>query len=370
MSVSELGEMIFSDTRLSANQTQSCATCHNPDKGFIDDRENNVARAVSTGDDQSSLGSRNSPTISYAAMIPVFSGNNDNASGGLFFDGRAEDLTAQAGEPFINPLEMGMPDPASVVERITDIPEYVAAFESIYGASVFETTDSAFQALADSLASFQETQAISPFDSKYDRAIAGTYTMTDSEESGMDLFFSNQASCTECHQVNNLPDRSPSELFTNHEYFNIGVPANSTLNSYLQSVNQQTDLVENGDQGLFENPAVNSDDETRGLFKVPTLRNVGVTGPYMHNGVFANLETVLHFYDHQGGNGNNRRNINPETNEAWGDPEVNNNISNNRLRMPGLNDGEVDDLECFLRTLTDARFEEDLPALRDGLNCS
>ena len=363
-----LGKQLFSDTRLSFNQNQSCATCHNPDKGFIDDRDNGVASAVSLGDDEISLGNRNSPTVSYASLAPDFTGNNQNARGGQFLDGRADNLTDQAGQPFLNALEMGMPNQASVIERIVAVPEYVAAFEALYGASVFDNTNTAFNALADSLASFQETQEVSPFDSKYDRAIAGSYTLTNAERNGQNLFFSNRASCQECHNLNNLPNVSPDELFTNHDYENIGVPANAALNSTLRSLGQQADLTANGDQGLFENPAVNNNNATRGRFKVPTLRNVAVTAPFMHNGVFANLQTVIHFYDHQGGN--NRRPINPETNQAWGAPEVNNNINNNDLQMRPLSDADVNNLECFLRTLTDAQFEEDLPPLRTGLNCT
>ena len=363
-----LGKQLFSDTSLSFNQTMSCATCHNPEKGFIDDRDNGVASAVSLGDDQISLGTRNSPTVAYASLTPDFTGTNQNARGGQFLDGRASDLTDQAGQPFLNDLEMGMPDQASVIARVMANPDYVAAFEALYGADVFNNTNTAFSALSDSLASFQETQEVSPFDSKFDRAIAGSYTLTNAERNGQDLFFSNRLSCNNCHRVNNLTNLSPSQLFTNHEYENIGVPANQTLNNLLQSLGQQAGLLANGDQGLFENPAVNNNNATRGRFRVPTLRNVAVTAPYMHNGTFANLQTVIHFYDHQGG-GNNRRPINPETNQPWNDPEINANINNNDLRMPGINNNDVNDLECFLRTLTDAQFEEDLPPLRAGLNC-
>ncbi|MGB1311524.1 MAG: cytochrome-c peroxidase, partial [Leucothrix sp.] len=239
-------------------------------------------------------------------------------------------------------------------------------FEAIYGVDVLVNTETAFAALSDSLASFQETQKVSPFDSKYDRAVAGTYTMTQAEASGQNLFFSNRASCRDCHHVNGLPNRSPNELFTNHEYENIGVPANASLNSMLASVGQQPDLVNNGDQGLFANPAINTN-AARGRFRVPTLRNVAVTAPYMHNGAFANLQTVIHFYDHQGGN--NQRGINPETSQPWATPEVNRNISN-QLNMRNLNNNDINNLECFLRTLTDAQFEEELPPLRAGLNCS
>ncbi len=361
-----LGRQLFSDTRLSFNQNQSCATCHNPDKGFIDDRDNGVASAVSLGDDELSLGNRNSPTVSYASLAPDFTGNNQNARGGQFLDGRADNLIDQAAQPFLNALEMGMPDQASVIERIVAVPEYVAAFEALYGTSIFDNTNNAFNALADSLVSFQETRAVSPFDSKYDRAIAGIDTLTNAEQAGQTLFFSNRASCNSCHQVNGLPDRSASELFTSHEYENIGVPANSALNRVLTSLGQQTDLVSNGDQGLFDNPAINTN-AARGRFRIPTLRNSAVTGPYMHNGVFANLQTVIHFYDHQGGN--NQRSINPETNQAWENPEVNNNISN-QLNMRDLSNNDINNLECFLRTLTDAQFEDDLPAPHSALDCS
>ncbi|MGB1255437.1 MAG: cytochrome-c peroxidase, partial [Thiolinea sp.] len=377
VSKAALGQQVFADPRFSFNRTQSCATCHNPENGFIDDRNNGVAAAVSLGDDGISLGNRNSPTVSYAALTPNFTGNNQNARGGQFLDGRAADLHTQAGEPFLNPLEMNMPDRVSVVARMMESTEYLAAFRDFYGDTVFDDTNSAFLALTDVLAEFQETPAVSPFDSKYDRALAGTYTMSAPELQGMNLFFSNQTSCLECHHVDNLPNRSPNELFTNHRYFSIGTPANQTLNNHLSSIGQQAGLVANGDLGLFHNPAVNNNPQTRGLFKVPTLRNIAVTGPYMHNGTFANLETVLHFYDHRGGQrgggnggGGNRRPINPETGQPWGNPEVNANISNNRLRMPGLNNNEVNALECFLRTLTDEQFEEDLPPLRAGLNCS
>ena len=362
-----LGKRLFSDTRLSFNQTQSCATCHNPEKGFIDDRDNGVARAVSLGDDGVSLGNRNSPTVSYRSLVPDFNENNENSTGGHFLDGRAGNLTDQAGEPFLNAVEMGMPDRASVIARIVAVPDYVAAFEALYGATVFDDTNTAFSALSDSLASFQESKEVSPFNSKFDRAIAGTYTFTNAEQEGQNLFFAGRASCDNCHRLEDIPNLSPTQLFTNHRYENVGVPINQTLNNFLQSTGQQADLVNNGDQGLLANPAVNTSD-ARGRFRVPSLRNVAVTAPYMHNGVFANLQTVIEFYDHV--SGNDERTINPETNQPWRNPEVDENISLFQLEMQGFSDRDVDNLECFLRTLTDAKFEGDLPALRAGLNCS
>lgn len=366
--VALLGERLFSDQRLSLTSNQSCASCHNPNQAFIDTRTNNVAGAVSVGDDGVSFGTRNTPTVTYARFIPAFSGTNgNNAQGGQFHDGRANTLADQAGQPFLNPVEMNMPSEADVVARIRADTDYVAAFQAFFGATVFDDTTTAYNALKQALATFQESDAISPFDSKYDRALANTYTMTAPETAGMNLFFSNRTNCLTCHHVDNLPQRSPQERFTNHDYFNIGVPANTTLNTALTNANQQTTLVNNGDQGLLDNPAINNPN-AQGRFKTPTLRNVAVTQPYMHNGVFANLQTVLHFYDHQGGNP--ARANNPETGQAWNAPEINANISNNQLNMPNLTNNQLDALECFLRTLTDARYETTLPALRNGLNCS
>lgn len=365
--IASLGERIFSDQRFSQTRNQSCASCHNPNQAFVDTRTNNVAGAVSVGDDNVSLGTRNSPTVTYAHLTPTFSGTDgNNARGGQFHDGRASSLADQAGQPFLNAVEMDMPSEAAVVARIQEDTDYTEAFQAFFGATVFDDTTTAYDALKQTLATFQATDAISPFNSKYDRALAGTYTMTATESQGMNLFFSNRTNCLACHHVNNLPQRSPAEIFTNHDYFNIGVPANTTLNTFLTNVNQQADLVANGDQGLFDNPAI-TNNNARGRFKVPTLRNIAVTQPYMHNGAFTNLQTVLHFYDHQGGNP--ARANNPETGQAWNTPEVTNNITN-RLNMQNLSDNDIDVLECFLRTLTDQAYEANLPALRTGLSCS
>lgn len=366
--VEALGKSLFSDTRFSLNRSQSCSSCHNPEQGFIDTRDNGVAGAVSLGDDGFSLGGRNAPTVAYARFSPAFSGTDQNASGGQFLDGRSSDLTAQAGEPLLNPVEMAMPDKATVISRLQENSDYVEALQNFFGVDVFDDTDTAYDAMTASIAEFESSAEVSPFDSKYNRALAGTYTMTTLEAQGQQLFFSAGASCARCHRTGGLPPNSASEIFTDHRYFNIGAPANGALNAILSNLGQQSDLISNGDQGLFDNPAVNSNPATRGLFKTPSLRNVAVTGPYMHNGVFANLQTVLHFYDHQGGNA--ARNTNPETGLPWDAPETAANISNGRLAMPNLTDQQIDALECFLRTLTDAQFEADLPPLRAGLDCS
>jgi cytochrome c peroxidase len=409
--LSSLGESLFSDSNLSFSRTQSCSSCHNPEQAFIDTRANGVGTAVSLCHDDISLGHRNAPTISYAQFSPNFTGTNaNNARGGQFWDGRASNLSTQAEGPPLNPLEMGMLNKADVVARLQENSDYVEAFKSYFGDSLFDDTEIAYTAMAESLAEFEQSDAISPFDSKFDRSLEGTYTMTAAEQRGMNLYFSNGTNCTRCHSTtgrrgganqrgiargrggnrggvrdggrggagapppNGLGgDRLPAvvagtEIFTNFRYFNNGTPSNTTLNSFLQSVGQQTEFLSTGDQGLFDNPLLNANDNNRGHFKVPTLRNIAVTAPYMHNGVFQNLNTVLAFYDHQGGN--QQRANNPETGTAWAAAETPNTVDRRRLQMRNLNNNDIDNLECFLRTLTDQTFEDKLPTLREGLSCS
>ncbi|MGY8791084.1 MAG: cytochrome c peroxidase, partial [Pseudomonadales bacterium] len=100
----DLGRALFFDVSLSRDKTQGCATCHDPAQAFIDWRDNGVRKAVSMGDDFTSLGDRNTPSASYAAQTPEFHLNNEgDYVGGMFWDGREPDLEAQAGGPFLNP---------------------------------------------------------------------------------------------------------------------------------------------------------------------------------------------------------------------------------------------------------------------------
>ncbi|MCC6763386.1 MAG: methylamine utilization protein MauG [Deltaproteobacteria bacterium] len=350
-----LGERLFADTNLSRNRTQSCATCHDPEHAFVDPRDNGVGGAVSLGDDGVSLGDRNTPTAAYARHSPAFAIAADGLPrGGQFLDGRAATLADQAAGPPLNPIEMGMPDKASVVARIQESSEYVEAFESLYGDRIFDDADAAYAAMAESIAAFEEERddLFAPFDSKYDRHLRGEYELTSQESLGKVLFFSEQfTNCNICHQLQTLPFR-PKETFSNYEYENIGVPVNASV----RAVNGTPDGFV--DKGLFGNPAI-TDPAQNGKFKVPTLRNVAVTGPYMHNGVFADLRTVVLFYDKFN---NPERVTNPETGEPWGDPEVAETVALEDLEHgPGLTDDEVDALVAFMRLLTDRRYEHLIP---------
>jgi len=332
-----LGEALFSDTSLSFTRSQSCASCHNANQAFVDTRDNGVFAAVSLGDDETSLGKRNAPMVTYAAFSPAFSQDANGFIGGQFFDGRASDLTEQAKGPFLNPVEMQMPDAASVIERVSENANYVTAFQTLYGNDVFADDDVAFEALADAIATFESSGSFATFDSKLDKVNNGTETLTAQEAQGQQLF--RRSRCVTCHS-----DRGNTALFTDFRYENIGVPKNTTV------LDITGDAI---DHGLLENPAVTNTRED-GKFKTPSLRNVAVTAPYMHNGKFQTLEAVVHFYNTRDVAGA----INPETAAEWEASEIRaNRVGGNRVGNLGLSDAQEAAIVAFLKTLTDERYE-------------
>ncbi|MEI4486303.1 cytochrome c peroxidase [Frigidibacter sp. MR17.14] len=346
-----LGRALFHDTDLSRNRTQSCATCHDPASAFTDPRETVVGRQVSLGDDGRSIGDRNAPSAAYAAFAPPFHKDAQGWIGGQFWDGRARDLAEQAGGPPVNPIEMGQPDHAAVVARLSEKPAYVAAFRRFYGETVLNDAESAYEALGKSIAAFEASADFSSFDSKYDRWLRGDYQMTKQEDLGRLLFFSNQfTNCNRCHQLKPEP-MAPGETFTNYRFHNIGVPANAAVRA--------ANGVGATDLGLGQNPLLPAAEVAAesGKYKVPSLRNVAVTGPYMHNGVFADLRTVVLFYNRYNSRAAAAQ-VNPETGAPWGDPEVPGTLSMTDLEFgPALDDKRIDALVAFLKTLTDARYE-------------
>lgn len=338
----ELGAGLFFDTNLSKHRNQSCASCHDIASGFADGREQAKRLGVSVGSDGISTGGRNAPTASYAALTPIFHQTSAGVyRGGQFWDGRASTLADQAAGPFLNPVEMQLSSVHELVTRIQENTQYVNQINELYGETVWLDESAVYAAVTDAITHFEMTESFMPFDSKYDRMLRGEVTFTPQEELGKTLFFSQQfTNCNSCHQLNKSPFYA-RETFTNYEYRNIGVPANERLNVPI-------------DEGLFANPLVNDASE-RGKFKVPTLRNVAVTGPYMHNGVFQDLRTVVEFYDHFN---NPKRQINPETGESWGSAEIPENIDLATLEAaPALNDQRIDALVAFMKTLTDQRYE-------------
>lgn len=360
-----LGKLLFFDKNLSKDRTQSCETCHDTEHAFIDARLDDVTnkiRAVSLGDDRISVGVRNTPTAAYAMFSPDFHTGTRNrlnskqpdyqgVLGGQFLDGRELDLKGQAGQPPLNPVEMNMPDKASVIARVMENSAYIEAFERLYGDNIFDDKDKAYLKMTMSIASFEKTAEFSPFDSKYDRFLKDPTIFSLKEAFGKSLFFSQQfTNCATCHQLR--PNGHAKETFSSYEYHNIGVPTVRTASSEGTP-----------DKGLFDNTAKEAD---IGKFKVPTLRNIAVTEPYMHNGVFQNLRTVIEFYDKFLSGSVHTRN--PETGKLWKDAEFPATVSLIELEEGRrMNADRIEAMVCFLRTLTDAKYEHLIK--EKGINC-
>lgn len=375
ISLEAVGKQLYSDPLLSAGRTMSCATCHDLERGLADPRldlgamNSQVAAAVSLAADEVTMGDRNSPSNSYSTAIPDFASNAERrrfssrqppyqgAIGGQFWDGRAKDLEQQAASPILSHLEMQMPSKAEVRDRIAANTEYRESFKALFGEMVFDTDDTVFDGVIRSIAAFERSAEFATFDSKYDKSLIDDFTFSPSSKAalGRALFFSQQFSnCATCHQLR--PTSNRRETFGSYEYHNIGVPKND-------DIRRRNGLGENHiDLGLAANPLLTEAqrEESRGKFKSVSLRNVAVTAPYMHNGIFKDLTTVMHFYMHRraGQDGNSTRPLNPETGVEWNEAEVSDTISWTELRDGrNLNDDEIEALVCFMHALTDERFE-------------
>ncbi len=244
----DLGRKLYFDPRLSKDGTVSCATCHDPDKGFSD------ARATSMGIGRQT-GSRNAPTV----MNRLFSQEQ-------FWDGRAADLEAQALGPIQNPIEMGH-TLQDMVSNLKSLSGYAPAFQAAFGSPDI-TPDRVAQAIA----TYERT--VLAGSSPFDRYQAGEKTaLGESAVRGMALFNdARRANCVTCHAGFN---------FTDESYHNLGVGMDKA----------------NPDWGRF---GVSKNEFDKGAFKTPTLRNVTQSGPYMHDGSEATLLNVVDFYDRGG----------------------------------------------------------------------
>ncbi|HLJ85338.1 MAG TPA: cytochrome c peroxidase [Candidatus Angelobacter sp.] len=247
----ELGRKLFFDTRLSLDRKSSCATCHQPEKAFTD------ALPRSRGF-QGAILDRNSPTILNAAFNTA-----------QFWDGRAKTLDEQCKGPITSATEMNMMDDEHVSERLSKVPGYRADFKAVFGA--LPSLDNISQAIA----AFERT-LVTP-GSKFDRYAQGDKgALNVQEKRGLILFFG-KAACSECHKGSN---------FTDNQFYSLGpLPAGSK------------------DLGRF---AISQKPEEMGAFKTPSLRNVALTAPYMHDGSLATLEEVVDFYDRGAGEAPNK----------------------------------------------------------------
>ena len=240
----ELGKELFFDPILSLDKSISCASCHQPKFAFADNK------AFSTGVNDS-LGTRNTPSVMNMASRSFF-----------FHDGRAPSLEAQAIIPIENAEEMNLSF-EEAISRIKKNKEYLNLFKKIYKGEPNSAN------ITNALAEFQrslESDGSAPHDI-WMKDI-DTNALTISQQRGREIFISDEFKCFECHFG---PD------FTGDEFKNIGLFDGKVLL----------------DKGRFE---VTKDSNDIGKFKVPGLRNIGLTAPYMHNGMFNTLEEVIDFY--------------------------------------------------------------------------
>ena len=350
----ELGKLLFFDTGLSVPTGQSCASCHDPDFGFADP---DSSRSVSMGAIHVRFGDRNSPTAAYAGYSPDFHYDEDKEMyvGGQFWDGRAANLAEQAKGPFLNPLEMNNPSKQAVIQNIRNS-DYADIFEDVYSEGALDDVKMAYDQVADATAAFEMTDEVNRFSSKYDQYLAGEVSLTKEEMRGLKLFNNkNKGNCAACHPSTPGP-YADEPLFTDFTYDNLGTPSNlgmlgdsSELMYYYPFYYQPLapnfnpaglDFVDYGLGGLV------GDQDEMGKVKVPTLRNVAVTPPYMHNGAFTSLKEVVNFY--------NTRDV-PGAN--WPAPEVSMNVNIDELGDLGLTDSQEDAIVAFMETLTDG-YEE------------
>lgn len=334
----DLGEILYFDRYLSFNQNQSCASCHDPDgAGFADPLNQRLPTAfpVSVGSFTHLVGGRNAPPASYTMFSPSFHFDSEEGLwfGGQFWDGRAATLEAQAKGPFLNPVEMAMPDKASVIAALRDeanpnAAAYQDLFLSVYGINLAGTVnvETTYDSLADAIAAFERTPAFAAFTSKFDAVMAGAEVFTDDEVAGWEIFNredplpdgTGAGKCLLCH---------PEPLFTDFSYDNLGIP--KSKNDLLKKNPQDLGLG-----GVLGDPA------EYGKFKVSGLRNLTLTAPYGHNGYFATLEQIVHFY--------NTRDV-----EKLEKPEVESNVNGEELGDLGLTAEQERQLVAFLKTLTD-----------------
>jgi cytochrome c peroxidase len=252
------GKELFNDKTLSKNYTMACASCHIKDLAFTDGKKTFNSRQV-----------RNSPTLTYAAYQQSF-----------FMDARTGSLEGQIVGVADNHNEFNLPMD-SIVNRVKKNPKYKLLLASLYGSKKLDFN------IRHAIASY--IRKLSPFNSKFDNNInKKENTLTNQEKKGFNLFMG-KAVCATCHFPPIFNGTVPPN-FMDTELELIGVPEkNDTINAVIST--------DPGRYNIFHTK------ERKGFFKTPTVRNIAKTAPYMHNGVYKNLEAVLDFYNRGGGKG-------------------------------------------------------------------
>jgi len=352
----QLGRSIFFDENLSANQNQSCASCHGLEVGFTGPESDiNAHGSVYEGSVTGLFGNRKPPSAAYATLSPILYNDKGTWIGGNFWDGRAtgeklgNPAADQAQGPFLNPVEQALPSGDIVVDRVcnpSDPTAYPVSFEEVWGAGACDNYAQAYDQIALSIAAYEASSEVNAFSSKYDRTFDGKVKLSKQEQRGYALF-RGKGMCNRCH-----PGNGQEALFTDFTFDNLGVPKNPENPVY----NVDPDFIDLGLGGFLDNEA------ELGKQKVPTLRNVDkrpyedFEKAYMHNGYFKTLEGVVNFY--------NTRDVKPVcpgpyteaealAANCWPAPEFAENINTDELGDLGLTPAEEEAIVAFLKALSD-----------------
>lgn len=404
--VALLGQALVFDKSLSVRGNEACAFCHSPAAGFAGGVPAFApAGGVFPGSLMNRTGFRAPPSLAYAAFSPVLSLGPDGAfAGGTFWDGRATGLVTgspvadQVVFPLTDAAEMALPDPACAVRRVALAP-YAIVFGKVWGTESLnlkwpKDTDTVcahandggadqaplqldaadraraavtVQQMGVTIATFEESTLASAFTSKFDAVLARKAEFSSQEKLGYALF-TGRANCAVCHDT-----AGARPLLTNFAFANIGIPRNPALPFLVENEPDRLGYVANPagstylDAGLGRFLASDADTNQQwravaagyvGTFQVPTLRNVvarpvqGFTRTYMHNGSFASLRMVVHFY--------NTRDVLPHCSgtqgegvTCWPAPEEPVNVNTTLMGKLGLSNAEENALVAFMRTLTD-----------------
>lgn len=276
----ELGRLLFNDARFSGDGSVSCASCHHSDKAFTD------ALAVPEGINKLT-GPRNAPTVINSAFYKT-----------LFLDGRANSLEDQALGPFTNPVEHGLNDYSKIIKIIQTDSAYLALFKQVFQ---LQAKDISIDYVAKAIASFERTLVSG--NSLFDQYYFGRDHSKLSESAARGLrIFRRKGNCANCHEIS-----WDNALFMDNRFYNIGV-GYQKIKGYVDNIIntlKQGEKIESlglsaeeySELGRFNVTHVISD---IGKFKTPTLRNISLTAPYMHDGSMTSLEEVVDYYDKGG----------------------------------------------------------------------
>jgi cytochrome c peroxidase len=322
----ELGAKLFNEKRFSSTGLVSCSTCHAPDKAFTDSPLQ-VSAGVHNQD-----GTRNAPTLANAAYFKR-----------LFWDGRSPDLEDQSRHPLVNPVEMGLRNYDPVLQLVRSDPDYVRMFRDAFAK---EPAAVGMTEVKQAIASFERTLVFgdSPFDRWYFGGEQGA--MSESAQRGFKVFLED-GRCVSCHTI-----EEQFALFTDNRFHNIGVGINRIRGELLRLT---PELLRAKARGINVDKAVLSDEDTAelgrfalserfddlGAFKTPSLRNVAVTPPYMHDGSLGTLRAVVDHYNNGG--------VTDPTDQV-------SDYLSGGIRPLHLSEQQIVDLIAFMEALTSPQF--------------